>query len=540
MNVASLLPHFAQSSPDKIAIFAPKKNLWSKITYESISFKKLDERSNQFAHYFLASGLKAGDRILVFVKPCTHFSVITFGLFRAGLIPVFLDPGMGTRNLLNAIKQIKPTGLIGETVMSLARLIYSDYFKSITVHLNVNQLKKMTFEESLPLLMKEVEPHDSAAVLFTSGGTGIPKGVLYTHHIFNTQRSMLQKMFSLTSSDVDLPGFPLFGLFTITMGMTSVIPLMNPSKPSKANAKYLVKNIKDHQATFIAGSPAIWKNLAIYCIKHKITLPSVKYLVMFGAPVPIKLHKDLQSFLPSGDTYTPYGATECLPVTCISGKELINQMAEKMNSGHGTCIGKPCPDVTIKILPITDCDLASEKNANWLEKQQMGEICVKSQTVTPLYVDMPEKTKAAKIKGEEENVLWHRMGDLGYKDEDGHIWFCGRKSHRLDIQEIQGNVTIAPIPYENMINELPHVSRCALIAPKQNEKVIPTLIVVPLNTLSTQEKRELSNKIEQALLAHPIPLKINHIFYRKSLPVDGRHNIKIDRIKLAKIFEGQI
>jgi acyl-CoA synthetase (AMP-forming)/AMP-acid ligase II len=536
MNVASLLPHFAKSSPDKIAVYSPTKSILGKLNYDAITFSQMDKRSNQLGHYFLNNGLKEGDRVLVFIKPCTHFSVITFALFRAGIIPVFLDPGMGKKNLLGAIKHIKPVGLIGETVTSFAKWLYSKEFKTVTRHFNVNDLKKMTFnKKELSTLMKEVMPHESAAILFTSGGTGIPKGVLYTHHIFNTQRAMLKEMFSLTSDDVDLPGFPLFGLFTITMGMTSVIPLMNPSKPSKANARNLVQNIKDHGATFIAGSPAIWKSLASYCIKNQIKLPSVKYLVMFGAPVPIKLHKELQSLLPNGDTYTPYGATECLPVTCISGKNLVENMSQKMNSGEGTCIGMPCPDVTIKIMPITDNAVKSDRNINWLNNEKMGEICVKSQTVTPLYVDMPEKTNDAKIVCDDDGQIWHRMGDLGYIDQDGYLWFCGRKAHRLEIEE--NSEVLGPIPYENIINELSNVSRCALVTCKKDGITAPYLIVTTTKKMNVTKRRELSQNIKQVLLNHRTPLMIKDIYYENSLPVDGRHNIKIDRIKLGSLLE---
>lgn len=536
MNVASLLPQFAKDTPDKVAVLAPYKNIFGKLRYNDLTFKELEMRSNHLAHYLLESGLKEGDRILVFVKPCTHFSVITFALFRAGLIPVFLDPGMGRKNLLNAIKQIKPTGLIGETIISVAKFTYPKAFKTVTHHINVNRIKKMSFGHQKKLLMQEVKPSDPAAILFTSGGTGIPKGVLYTHHIFNTQRSMLKEMFKLSENDIDLPGFPLFGLFTITMGMTSVLPLMNPSKPSKANPKDLVQNITDHQATFIAGSPAIWKNLAKYCIKKNITLPSVKYLVMFGAPVPIKLHKKLQKIIPCGDTYTPYGATECLPVTCISGKELVKHKSKKMITGFGTCIGRPCPGVTVKIMNITDNVIENDKNVIWLDDQQMGEICVSSETVTPLYVDMAKKTKEAKIIKSTDNTLWHRMGDLGYKDQDGHIWFCGRKTHRLDFGK--GKPVLAPIPYENMINEIAGISRCALVGSYKDGILNPLLVVVPDKKLNQQSRLNLSKKIYEMIKSHSTPITISKIIYKDLLPVDGRHNIKIDRIKLAKEFEG--
>lgn len=146
------------------------------------------------------------------------------------------------------------------------------------------------------------------------------RNVVYTHKIYYEQTRLLQELFSLDENEIDFPCFPLFSLFTLCMGMTSCIPDMNPSQPAKADPKQLVQNIKDNKVTFMAGSPAIWEALGSYCIKNNITLPSVKYLVMFGAPVRNELHKRFSRILPNRTTYTPYGATESLPVANISGQ----------------------------------------------------------------------------------------------------------------------------------------------------------------------------------------------------------------------------
>jgi acyl-CoA synthetase (AMP-forming)/AMP-acid ligase II len=554
MNIARRLPELATIHPDRVAVTAAignKANRDGSFHYESLSFIELEERSLLYANKLKELGHKKGDRVLIFIRPSLDFSAVTFAVFRLGLVPVFIDPGMGRKNLLKAVAQIKPVALIAEPEVHFLRLFFSDAFKTIKTFVTTkgptwgkmqslkrwrNDLKTLNAQP----IMENVTAKETAAILFTSGGTGIPKGVRYTHGIFNSQVEKLQEMFKLGPEEVDLPGFPLFSLFTITMGMKSAIPAMNPSKPAKCNPEWLVQNIRDHQATFVAGSPAIWKKVATYCKEQKITLPSVKYVVMFGAPVPVQLHKDFREILTNGDTFTPYGATECLPVANISGQEILSSYQEKMNAGLGTCVGHAAPNTTIKIAPITDAPITKDSDITWLAPGELGEICVLSQTVTPEYVGMEEKTKLAKITNtfnDEEMPLWHRMGDLGYVDQDGLLWFCGRKSHRVTL----GEKIIPSVPQETPLLDHPLINKCAFVGPKLNGEVVASLVVEPKRKLTRKEEENLTLEIiEKVKLTHK-DLPLRRVYYYSQFPVDVRHNIKIDRLKLkAMIEEGRI
>jgi acyl-CoA synthetase (AMP-forming)/AMP-acid ligase II len=558
MNIARRLPEFAKIHPGRTAVTCAKNlkpNSSGVFQYDSLSFFALEKRSLLYANKIKETGLKKGDRVLIFIRPSLDFSAVTFAVFRLGLVPVFIDPGMGRKNLLEAVSHIKPVGLIAEPEVHFIRLIFSQAFKTIKVFVTTKGLtwgkmqslkkwrEKQTSTEGLPYIMEEMKASDTAAILFTSGGTGIPKGVRYTHGIFNAQVEKLKEMFQLGPEEIDLPGFPLFSLFTITMGMKSAIAAMNPSKPAQCNPEWLVQNILDHQATFVAGSPAIWKRVADYCLKEGITLPSVKYVVMFGAPVPLKLHEDFQKILPNGDTHTPYGATECLPVANISGKEILNSFKEKMNQGLGTCVGKAAPQTIIKIAPITDDVLAKEQDIEWLPTGHLGEVCILSETVTPEYVDMKEKTAEAKIvasqnKEQKEHEgqrphLWHRMGDLGYLDEDGHLWFCGRKSHRVTI----GDKVIPSVPQEGPFLNHPLINKVAFVGPKLNGEVSPSMVIEPLKKLSSQEKKSLSEELMTKYSQSHKDMPLQRIYFHSQFPVDVRHNIKIDRLKLKTMIE---
>ncbi len=543
MNIATRLTQFAKSTPDKKAVIFPtfdKKT--QKYNYSSLTFKELDILSNKFATSLQKLGLKAGDKTLLFLKPSLEFSAMTFALFKLGVVPVFIDPGMGIKNLLKCIQEAGPIGLIAESQVHLLKIFYPSIFKSIKMNVTngsftwgkMISIKKMKQEKKQNFPSKEFESDDMAAVLFTSGGTGSPKGVVYTHQIFEQQTTLLQEMYHLTSNDIDMPGFPLFSLFTIAMGMTSCIPDMDPTKPGSCNPQKIVQNIRELKPTFVAGSPAIWERVADYCLEESIVLPSIKYVVMFGAPVSVKIHVKFKSILPNGTTYTPYGATEALPVSNISGEFVLKNTAHLSDEGFGTCIGLATPGIEIKIIKITDESISQFHEGLLVAPKEVGEIIVKGIVATKEYLNLPEKTREAKIP-DSNNTFWHRMGDLGYIDNLGLLWFCGRKSHLVTTQ----TQTLFPIPCEAIFNKHPLVKRSALVGLGPAGSQTPAIVI------ERRDGQYLSGKnrsiFESELLAvakkYPHTKNIHKIYLSKSFPVDVRHNIKIDRLKLKEEIE---
>ncbi|MDO9181582.1 MAG: fatty acid CoA ligase family protein [Bacteriovorax sp.] len=543
MNIASRLSQFAKSTPDKRAVVFPRFNKKKHAyDYSALTFKELDILSNKFALQLLKLGLKSGDNTLLFLKPSLDFSAMTFALFKLGVVPVFIDPGMGITNLLKCIKESGPVGLIAEKQIHFLKYLYPSTFK--TVKMNVTNgsfswgkmisIAKMKQEKIQSITPSQFSPDDTAAILFTSGGTGTPKGVIYTHNMFDQQTSMLQNLYQLTNNDIDMPGFPLFSLFTIAMGMTSCIPDMDPTKPGACNPKKIVQNIIDQKPTFVAGSPAIWERVADYCLEAHITLPTIKYVVMFGAPVSVKLHRKFKPLLPNGTTYTPYGATEALPVSNISGSFVLKHTAQLTDEGYGTCIGLPAPGVEVKIIKITDEVIEQFSTELESPKAEVGEIIIKAQIASREYLNLPDKTHEAKI-ADTENTFWHRMGDLGYIDSNGLLWFCGRKTHMV----ITKNDILFPIPCEAIFNKHPAVRRSALVGLGVPGKQIPAIVI------ERKDGQYLSGKarslFESELLA--VSKKYNHtkdiqkIYLSKFFPVDVRHNIKIDRLKLKAEIE---
>lgn len=540
MNISNRITELAQKIPNKTATIYPKKKFpffSSEYDYQSINFEKLERLSNQYANGLIQSGLKAGDKTLLFVRPCIEFHALVFGLFKAGIVPILIDPGMGKDNLLKAIAESSPKAMVAEPIVHLISYFYPQVFKSIAVKVSTKNIpltsvKSFKNWETLPKTFSTYQSNekDLAAILFTSGGTGKPKGVEYTHEIFDQQTTTLQSMFELTDQDVDLPGFPLFSLFTLAMGMSSCIPDMNPSKPAKCSAKKLVKNINDTKATFLAGSPAIWARVANYCELHNIQLPSVRILAMFGAPVANRVHQQFSKILTNGTTYTPYGATESLPVANISGKEILERTAAKTDSGSGTCVGTPAPGMEIRIISITDESINHISETTELSANQKGEIIVKGTVVTKAYHANQQANTKAKIY--DDNGFWHRMGDIGYLDEEGQLWFCGRKTHRVQTKKEM----MFPAPIEGIFNNHPMVSRSAFIGLGKAGEQIPA-IVIQADPTQMVRKDHLTRDLQQLAEQHETTKEIKQIYFTENFPVDIRHNIKIDRLKLKQQAE---
>jgi olefin beta-lactone synthetase len=524
MNIALRISSMSRQFPHKKSVILGKDHSF-------YSFEEFENRSNQMAHQFISLGLKPGMRTLLFVKPCLDFSVITFALFKMGAVPVLIDPGMGIKNLLRSIEQIKPEAMVSIGLVHWIRRFKRHPFRSIKVNISLNRVggKTSFLYNNLDLCSKEyspveVSPSDTAAILFTSGGTGIPKGVIYSHGILNAQTESLQKMFGLDETKIDLPGFPLFALFTLAMGMSSVVAPLDPSRPGQCDPKKIVQTLLDYKITFAAGSPIIWERVAKYCLDHKVILPYLEQVVMFGAPVRYELHEKFQKILTIGDTYTPYGATECLPVSLIRGSEVLRQHLPKMLQGAGTCIGKAVDHVEIKIIKVSDIP---ETTIHEIPLGEKGEIIVRAPQVTPGYFGLAQETLNAKISQGDE--LWHRMGDMGYLDENGDLWFLGRKVHRV---ESEGE-TFYPMQIEAIFNQSPWIKRSALIGINIAGKLLPALAI---------ERHDGSTKMTQDFLNHLNSLKvktkttdkINYFLLHPNFPVDVRHNIKIDRTALSQ------
>ena len=528
--------------PDKYAVvFSNRRNFDGSVSSFHLTFSQLNEESSLYASGLDKLGIKRRQRVLLMVKPGPEFIALTFALFRMGVIPVFIDPGMGLTNLLKCIKQVEPDSMIAIPLLHLVKTFRKKYFPSIKHCITVGPklfwegttLKAVREKGVSDFPPVETKKDDPAAILFTSGSTGIPKGVLYEHGMFMAQVEHIKSHYGLCETDVDMPAFPLFALFSTAIGMTCIIPDMNPAKPAKVNPKKIVEAVENHGVTTSFGSPALWNKVGEYCVRRRLRLSSIKRILMAGAPVQGYVLERFKSILSeNADTFTPYGATEALPVTSISGTERL-KIEVKSRKGAGTCVGTPFPGITIKIIKTTDDPIPVWNESFLLNRGEKGEIVVKGDIVMREYFRMKEQTALAKIS--DRNGVWHRMGDIGYFDENDRLWFCGRKDQRV----ITKNNTLYTIPCEAIFNRHPDVFRSALVGIGSKNNQRPIIIIEPKKG---EMPRFLSRKqFEKELLE--IGRRFEHtrgisdVLFYQSFPVDIRHNVKIFREKLAQWAE---
>ncbi len=540
-NIASHLPAMAKTQADTYAIVVQPKRVQSKPSYNNAyTYKQLDEQSDLIASGLKACGIEKGTRTVLMVKPGLDFFALVFALFKLEAILIAVDPGIGIKNLGKCLAEAEAEAFIGISSAHIARIVLG--WASGTIQKNVLVGKNPILNRFIVDLDKvkqigrkqqfiaaETKATDVAAILFTSGSTGIPKGVVYTHANFTAQVNTLKQLYDIKPGEVDLGTFPLFALFAPALGMTAIIPDMDFTRPGHVNPEKIINAINQYQCTNMFGSPALLNRVGKWGANKNIKLPSLKRVLSAGAPVSAAILQRYQSLLKKDvQIFTPYGATESLPVSSIGSHEILNQTTKATNEGKGICVGRPVSGLDVRIIKITDGVIPNWNVDIELPINTIGEICVQGPQVTRAYYNRNKETGLAKIST--EKGFYHRMGDLGYIDGEDRLWFCGRKSHRV----ITESETLYTICCEGIFNTHPFVFRTALVGVKINNKTMPVICVEVEPEHKRFNKKELKEELLKLAASHEITKNIKNVLFHSGFPVDIRHNAKIGREKLAK------
>jgi olefin beta-lactone synthetase len=539
-NIAASLPRLARERPDQIAIRCPGAAGGYDV---ELSYASLDRRSDAIAAGLAAYGIVRGTRTVVMVRPTPEFFLLMFALFKAGAVPVLVDPGIDKRALKQCLDEAQPHAFIGIPLAQLARLLLGwarSARRIVTVGrrwgwggATLAQIEHAGAGAGPQLA--STQPDEVAGILFTSGSTGVPKGVVYRHRHFVAQIELLRNAFGMQPGGVDLPTFPPFALFDPALGLTSVIPDMDPTHPASADPRKLHAAIARFGVTQLFGSPALMKVLADY----GQPLPTLRRVTSAGAPVPPQVVATMRTLLPEdAEFWTPYGATECLPVAVIEGREL-QSTRQATETGAGTCVGRPVPPNDVRIIGITDAVIADWSEVSELPAGHVGEITVAGPTATDSYFNRDSATRIAKIRerlpdGSERIV--HRMGDVGYFDDEGKLWFCGRKTQRVETAE--GPLYTEQV--EPIFNTAAGVRRTALVGVGEPGRQRPVLCYELQPKIPAEDRQRIVDELRHLAAAHRHTTHIDTFLCHPAFPVDIRHNAKIGREKLALWAAGRL
>ena len=538
MNVAERLTRQALANPAALAIASPtgSHRQGTQRSYHTLTMADLDRRSSAIAAGFQSMGIGPGKRIAMLVRFGEDFICLVFALLKTGATMVLIDPGMGRKNLIRCLEATNPDGFVAiPAAYAVARLLKSRFPNAkhnVVVGRWIPGSRTPTLsqiERGAPGDYRNPITDSSAesAIIFTTGSTGPPKGVLYSHQTFLSQIDLIAQGYGITPGGTDLSCFPLFGLFNAVMGTTTILPDMDPTRPADVDPPRLLDAIEQWEISQAFGSPALWTKMGNYCRANDRSMRSLRRVLSAGAPVPPRVLQSIRDAIHlDGVMYTPYGSTEALPIASIESREVLEETAALTSVGRGTCVGSKFPQIDWKIIRIRDDAMFRLDEAEEVPVGEIGELIVTGPVISKQYVTRTEQNALHKLSDGER--IWHRMGDVGYLDARDRFWFCGRKAHRV----VTPSTTIFTEPVEAIANTHPEIYRSALVGTGERPNQQPLLILEPWSKNCDQSL--VQRGVRNILKDNPVTSGIQNItFYPTKLPTDIRHNSKIFREQLT-------
>lgn len=544
VNISSRIRAMAALQPHARAIVWPAgRDRNGRMAYAHLTFAELERTGDAYARGLARAGIGRGVKTIVMVKPGVEFFGIMLGLFRAGAVPVLVDPGMGVKRMLHCLGETRAQAFIGIPVAHALRVLAPRFFTSVRTAVTAGPrlfwgglaLKDVRLDVPASCEIADTRAGDLAMIAFTTGSTGPAKGVEFTWGMMEAQVESLRTAYGVGPGDIGLHTFPAFALFDGCLGATTVIPDMDPTKPARVNPENIIEPILDHGVTYMFGSPALAGRVGRYGRARGIKLPSLKRVITAGAPVSPRVIEDFSAMLgEGGDIYTPYGATEALPIASICGREILEDTRHLSEAGRGNCVGRPVAGMDVRIIGIDDGPIPRWSKGLELPDGAIGEITVCGPQVSARYHNHPDADAKGKIRRGRDIV--HRMGDLGWKDSKGRIWMCGRMKHR--VKTASGE--LYSVPCEAVFNTHPAVFRSALVGLGGGEIRRPAICIELKKKAGRATKKKIRGELLQLARAHRLTGEIGIILFHPSFPVDIRHNAKIFREKLAAWAEKKV
>ncbi len=497
MNCVDLFIEAVQRNPQKLAII--HKN-------EHISYGQLRDEVLRTVTYFKSKGIKAGDRILVFVPMSIDLYRIVLALFSMGATAVFLDEWVNKKRMELCCEIAQCNGFVGGWKARLLGL-FSKEIRRIPIKLKLKKLGPITQS------VQEVDANTPALITFTTGSTGRPKAANRTHGFLMEQFNALIDEIEPKPTDIDMPVLPIVLFMNLGVGCTSLIADFSMSKPEKADFSLIVSTMEKEKVNRCTASPFFIEQLSRHVLKANQKLLLQK-IFTGGAPVFPKSAVLFQQAFPQSDITIVYGSTEAEPISSIKASELL-QHGTFMDKG--LAVGKIYAGAEVRIITITEESLydISEKQFEEIQKMdgEIGEIIVSGQHVLGSYFNSDQAFVRSKIKN--GNKLWHRTGDSGFLIGE-QLYLTGRHAQLINFQ---GRI-LSPFIIENKVQTIEGVRMGTLLQVKNK-----LILILELD----QEREEID--------VSSLDIPYDQIKYVSKIPRDPRHRSKIDYQVLEKMIE---
>lgn len=469
--------------------------------------------SHRIAEKIEKQGVGKGDHVVVTMAPGELFCQIIYATFVIGAVPAFMDPGMNPVALQKCIEELAPALWISDR--HVAGFQYLD-----PAALAVDSLADSPL---LPRLLLDLHEDESCMMLYTSGTTGLPKGVPWTCSQLRSHLDYQENYYKKFSIASEYALFSHLAITAIAMGRRSVVPSLNSLQPALIDMNVAYRQMAHYGCDYVFASPTFWQRMVQFCQDEGVTLSQVKVATTAGASLNGAMLRNLKHVLPQAHIFVPYASTEVImPISNIGLDEMSRLSANGVAQGKGIPLGIAAEDMDIRIIR-HDAQTRSPFTASeFLGPGEIGEIVVSGPRVTLEYFKRPALNAEVKLREGESNKLWHKMGDVGYIDESGMAWFLCRKKYVYSTKS--GNVY--PDQMEQFYNHHLGIYESSVIFDSRKEQVV---LIIPQAFFKPGQDESVRNLALSG--GFPIPVVK---YYPGRLPSDPRHNSKIDRDRLLE------
>jgi len=505
----------AEKYPSKTAII---------VKGEEYSYSKLNEHAKILAGYLRKSGIIRGDRVAICMNNSYQTIVSIYGATLVGAVFIIINPQTKANKLGYILNDSGAKILITEIFLEkefLNALNHTESIEEIIIvgkthqHISFQNIK---FENFDSILMKnedtsnlsKIIPNDLAAIIYTTGSTGFPKGVMMTHQAMVFTSWSLIEYLRLSDDERILLVLPLafdYGLYQLLMSVTTGSTLI--VEQSFIFTATIYKQIDKYKPTVFPGVPTIFAMMIASNKKHRLSFESIQKITNTAAALPAEYIPELKQIFPNAQIFKMYGLTECKRV-CYLEPELIDLK----------------PDSVGKAIPGTEVFLLSP-DGHPVPSEERGILHIRGPHLMSGYwnneVLSKEMLKPAKLPG--ENILcskdWFKM------DADGFLYFLGRND---DIIKTRGE-KVSPVEIENVIYKIQAIKEVAVIGIP--DEILGESIVAFLTTHNNNKLDELEviKECTTNLEIFMVPQKIKFL---NEMPQNS--NGKIDKMKLKEMI----